>query len=63
MQAALEEEALKFLLENEEREKKELQHALQVTTNKGRAYHEVVFVYSIPTTCTAHPLFPVALGS
>ena len=43
---------MKFLLENEQREKKELQQALQVTTNKGRAYHEVVFVYSIPTTPT-----------
>ena len=42
-QTALEEEALEFLLENEEKEKKQLQQALQVTTNKGRAYHEVQF--------------------
>jgi hypothetical protein len=42
-QTALEEEALEFLLENEEKEKTRLQQALQVTKNKGRAYHEVQF--------------------
>ena len=43
-QKALEEEALGFLLENEEREKKELQQALKLKKNRGKAFHEVYLI-------------------
>ena len=54
-QRALEEEALEFLLENEEREKKELQRALRVTQNKGKAYHEVQFLTTVACRNTNIP--------
>ena len=41
--AALEEEALQFLLEEEQKEKQELKKALQDTENRGRTFQEGSF--------------------
>ena len=40
-QAALEEEALQFLLEDEHKEKEGLKQALRVAENRGKKFHEV----------------------
>lgn len=42
-QSSLEQEALEFLLEAEQREKEELQAALTVTKRKGKPFHEVIY--------------------
>ena len=39
---ALEDEAIQFLLEEEEREKEELKQALRVVENRGKQFHEVI---------------------
>ena len=45
--AALEEEALQFLLEEELKEKQDLKEALKVTENRGKKFHEVRFSFLI----------------
>ena len=46
-QKALEDEALAFLLEEEDREKERLRAATTTTTNCGKKLHEVVaYIYS-----------------
>ena len=46
-QKALEDEALAFLLEEEDREKERLRAATTTTTNSGKIFHEVVaYLYS-----------------
>ena len=45
-QKALEDEALAFLLEEEDREKERLRAATTTTTNSGKTFHEVVaYIY------------------
>ena len=39
--AALEDEALQFLLQEERKEKEELKQALRVAKNRGKKFHEV----------------------
>lgn len=43
--AALENEAMQFFLEEEQREKEELKQALRVQENRGKPYHEVTTIY------------------
>ena len=51
-QSFLEQKALEFLLEAEQREKEELQAALTVTKRKGKPFHEFIhYIY-----CTTVPL-------
>ena len=47
-QSALEQQALNFFLQEEEREKEELKQALKVASNKGKQFYEVV-VYILHT--------------
>ena len=41
--AELEDEALQFMLEEEQKEKEGLKQALQVAENRGKKFHEVCF--------------------
>ena len=55
-QAALEDKALQFLLEDEQKEKEGLKQALRVAENTGRSFMRLVhmFLNSSIYTCTVH---------